>query len=279
MTAGVLVALGTVYLVWGSTYLAIKYIVGSLPPFLAMGARFLLAGALLTVDDPGVPRAAGLPDDAHPVRHRRAVRAVPAGRRQRPGRRRRAGRRLQHGRAAHRRDAAVGGPAARGAARPAVGGHRRRASWSGWPAWRSSCCPGVQGTAALGPLLLVCLSSVLWSVGTVLATRRPMPADPFVTTVVQMAVGGTAMVVLGSLGGEWGRLDAGGAAPSAWIAFAYLVRGRQRGRLQRLRVAARPRAAVAGHHVRVREPGGRRRAGRAVPRRAAHGERARRRRR
>jgi drug/metabolite transporter (DMT)-like permease len=83
--------------------------------------------------------------------------------------------------------------------------------------------PGVQGTVALGPLLLVCLSSVLWSVGTVLATRRPVPADPFVTTVVQMGVGGTALVVLGSLGGEWGRLELSGAAPSAWIAFAYLV--------------------------------------------------------
>ena len=45
MTAGVVVALVTVYLVWGSTYLAIKYIVGSLPPLLAMGVRFLLAGA------------------------------------------------------------------------------------------------------------------------------------------------------------------------------------------------------------------------------------------
>jgi drug/metabolite transporter (DMT)-like permease len=83
--------------------------------------------------------------------------------------------------------------------------------------------PGVQGEAALGPLLLVCLSSILWSCGTVLATRRPMPADPFVTTVVEMAVGGTAMVVLGSLGGEWGRLDLGAARPSAWIAFGYLV--------------------------------------------------------
>jgi drug/metabolite transporter (DMT)-like permease len=81
----------------------------------------------------------------------------------------------------------------------------------------------VQGDADLGPLLLVVLSSVLWSVGTVLATRRPMPADPFVTTVVEMAVGGTALVALGSLGGEWGRLDLSGTPPSAWIAFAYLV--------------------------------------------------------
>ena len=64
---------------------------------------------------------------------------------------------------------------------------------------------------------------MLWSCGTVLATRRPLPTDPFVTTVVEMAAGGTAMVVLGSLGGEWGRLDLAAAEASAWIAFVYLV--------------------------------------------------------
>ena len=72
-------------------------------------------------------------------------------------------------------------------------------------------------------ILLVCLSSMLGSCGTVLATRRPMPADPFVTTVVEMAVGGTAMVLLGSAGGEWGRLRLAGTEPSSWIAFVYLV--------------------------------------------------------
>jgi len=83
--------------------------------------------------------------------------------------------------------------------------------------------PGVRGAAPLGPLLLVCLSSLLWSVGTVFATRRPMPADPFVATVVEMAAGGTAMVVLGSLGGEWGRLELSATEPSSWLAFGYLV--------------------------------------------------------
>jgi drug/metabolite transporter (DMT)-like permease len=72
-------------------------------------------------------------------------------------------------------------------------------------------------------LLLVCLSSVLWSCGTVLATRRPVPADPFVTSVVQMAAGGVGLVVLGSLGGEWGRLDLAATPATSWIAFAYLV--------------------------------------------------------
>ena len=43
----VLLALLTVYLVWGSTYLAIHFALRSFPPFLLMGSRFLVAGALL----------------------------------------------------------------------------------------------------------------------------------------------------------------------------------------------------------------------------------------
>ncbi|HJU70487.1 MAG TPA: drug/metabolite exporter YedA [Paucimonas sp.] len=43
----VLPALLTVYFVWGSTYLAIHVALQSFPPFLLMGTRFLVAGALL----------------------------------------------------------------------------------------------------------------------------------------------------------------------------------------------------------------------------------------
>ena len=95
MTAGVLVALGTVYVVWGSTYLAIKYIVGSLPPFLSMGARFLLAGLLLVAVVLVFRGRAGVPDDPRQFVTAAVCRAVPAGGRQRPGRGRRAGRRLR----------------------------------------------------------------------------------------------------------------------------------------------------------------------------------------
>ena len=41
------VALGIVYLVWGSTYLAIRVGVGHLPPLLLAGTRYVIAGALL----------------------------------------------------------------------------------------------------------------------------------------------------------------------------------------------------------------------------------------
>ena len=40
-------ALATIYVVWGSTYLAIRLMVETVPPLLGAGFRFLLAGALM----------------------------------------------------------------------------------------------------------------------------------------------------------------------------------------------------------------------------------------
>ena len=40
-------ALWVVYIVWGSTYLAIEFSIRSMPPLLAMGSRFLTAGLLM----------------------------------------------------------------------------------------------------------------------------------------------------------------------------------------------------------------------------------------
>lgn len=40
-------AFAAVYLIWGSTYLGIRFAVETLPPFLMAGARFTIAGALL----------------------------------------------------------------------------------------------------------------------------------------------------------------------------------------------------------------------------------------
>ena len=43
----VLLAFAVVYLVWGSTYLAIRFAVESIPPLLMAGTRFLVAGGIL----------------------------------------------------------------------------------------------------------------------------------------------------------------------------------------------------------------------------------------
>lgn len=42
-----LLAFATIYLVWGSTYLAIRVAVETLPPFLSAGVRFVVAGILM----------------------------------------------------------------------------------------------------------------------------------------------------------------------------------------------------------------------------------------
>jgi drug/metabolite transporter (DMT)-like permease len=43
----VLAAFAAVYIVWGSTYLAIRYAVETIPPFLMGGARFVVSGLML----------------------------------------------------------------------------------------------------------------------------------------------------------------------------------------------------------------------------------------
>src|SRR5512141_954984 len=47
MKTRIAVALMTVYLVWGSTYLAIRFAVQSIPPFMMAGTRFIIPGILL----------------------------------------------------------------------------------------------------------------------------------------------------------------------------------------------------------------------------------------
>jgi drug/metabolite transporter (DMT)-like permease len=42
-------AFAAVYIFWGSTYLAIKYAIETLPPFLMAGSRFIVAGSILYV--------------------------------------------------------------------------------------------------------------------------------------------------------------------------------------------------------------------------------------
>jgi len=45
----ILAAFAAVYLFWGSTFLAIRFAIDSIPPFLMAGSRFLIAGAILYI--------------------------------------------------------------------------------------------------------------------------------------------------------------------------------------------------------------------------------------
>ena len=43
----IIAAFASIYVIWGSTYLAIMYAVETIPPFLMGGVRFLISGTLL----------------------------------------------------------------------------------------------------------------------------------------------------------------------------------------------------------------------------------------
>ena len=46
-TTAIVMAFAAIYLIWGSTYLAIRFAVETLPPFLMLSARFFTAGVLM----------------------------------------------------------------------------------------------------------------------------------------------------------------------------------------------------------------------------------------
>jgi len=61
--ARLIAAFAAVYIIWGSTYLAIRFAIETMPPFLMAGVRFLTAGSLLY--GWSVLRAGARPERAH----------------------------------------------------------------------------------------------------------------------------------------------------------------------------------------------------------------------
>jgi len=220
--AAVAVALGIVYVVWGSTYLAIGIVVETMPSLTSAGARFFLAGIVMA-----------LVLAARSGWHRLAVNRVQ-----------------------------LLGASLLGALLPAAGNGlvtigEDLGSPTGIAALMIASVPlwvvayrlmsgdrprgatiggvlvgftglvglvwviGVTGTIPLGPTLLLALAAVCWSFGSWLQPRLRLPRDPFVTTVYEMFVGGIALLVVGFGSGE--HIDVTAYSARSWIAWSYLV--------------------------------------------------------
>lgn len=218
-------ALGVVYVLWGSTYLANRSIIVDVPPLLAGGLRFLVGGALLS-----------------------GVVAAVAGRR-----------------AFGMTRAQLGTTALSGLLLPAWGnglvtlGQQQvssglaalliaavplyivvlRALTGDRPGVRTVVGVGV-GAAGLALLLLtgssgsggtegsawwgaplVLLAGLGWAGGTFATTRLPVPANPFALAAVQMLVGGAVLLAVSTAAGD--RLDVAAVGASAWWAWAYMA--------------------------------------------------------
>ena len=209
-------------MVWGSTYLAIAYVVQSLPPLLSAGVRFLTASALLALF-------------LMIRRGRSAFRAT--------------GRQLltaagigvllllggNGGVTLAEKHHLPSGLAALLVAGVPLFVVVLRTLGRDRPAGRTliGVAIGFVGLAVLllpgarpeGVSLLVAAtvvaSSVLWSIGSFVATRSDLPPDTVLTTVVEMTGGGIALLIAGAFTGE--RLHPERVELSALLGLAYLI--------------------------------------------------------
>ena len=223
LTAGVLLALVGVYLIWGSTYLAIRVVVtGGIPPLLGMGARFMVAGLLLgTVlrlrRGPGALRVTGAQLGAAAIVGTlllgggNGLVAV-------------AEQRLPSGLAALLVSTTplwivVLGAfvAQRPGLLPLAG------TLVGFAGTVVLARPGALGTIPWWWAALVLVGTASWATGSLYLRRRTRPADLFVSSAYQMALGGVALLAGGLARGEASDVHLGTVPASAWWALLYLV--------------------------------------------------------
>jgi drug/metabolite transporter (DMT)-like permease len=212
-----------VYVVWGSTYLAIAIQVQTLPPLLSAGLRHAVAGALL-----GTWLL---------VRRRRGA--------------------LRVGRAEVAGAALVGALLLAGGNGLVVLAERTVPSGltalivASVPLWivvfrlvagdriRASLMVGVLAgfagvallmvprgaTGQVDPLglLMVLAASFSWALGTFASPRLRMPRDPIVSTALQMLAGAAVLLLTGVAIGEPARTDPSRFSTSSMLALGYLV--------------------------------------------------------
>jgi drug/metabolite transporter (DMT)-like permease len=228
-TAAVAVALLIVYVVWGSTYLGIAVMIETLPPLLAAGVRYAVAGLLM------------LGALAAHARLRRST--EPA---ERPT-------------AAHWRSAFIigsllllggnGGVVLSELLIPSGVAAVLVATMPIWLALFDSILSrrrpsglviggllagivgvailiapeeGVDGLDPLG-IGLVVMATISWAAGSLYARRAPLPRSALLGTGLEMLAGGVVLMAAGSLIGEIGRTNVAEFSTDSLLALAYLI--------------------------------------------------------
>lgn len=223
-TSTLLGAFAVVYVVWGSTYLAIRFAIETIPPLLMASARFLVAGTLLYAwarwrgaprPTPSQWRSAAVVGGLLFVGGNGAVvvseQWVPSGlvalvvasvplwmvvvdwlwgSRARPSRRTSAG---------------------------------LMAGFAGVAVLAGSPGAGAGGSRELLGVALVTAGSAAWAAGSIYARQADLPPRPRLWVAMQMLAGGVFLLPLALATGEWARLDAGAISLKSFLALVYLI--------------------------------------------------------
>jgi drug/metabolite transporter (DMT)-like permease len=79
------------------------------------------------------------------------------------------------------------------------------------------------GRTGLLPAAVALLGAVAWGAGTVWAGHAARPGQPFLGSALELVCAGVALIGLGALGGELGRVPAHALTGGSAVAFGYLV--------------------------------------------------------
>jgi drug/metabolite transporter (DMT)-like permease len=213
-------ALLVVYVVWGSTYFAIKVVVDTMPPLLSAGGRFLVAGAILAA----ILRLRGT---SLRVTRRELAASALAGSLLLA-----LGNGMVHV-AETRIDSSVAAmivgtvPLQIVALRIVAGDDPARAtrvsSVAGLVGLALVVAPGLGDGSTVFGLAVMLAAAMSWSLGSFLSPRVGLPRSPFVAAVYEMLAGGLLLVVGGTALGELGQLDSQALAADSIAAWLYLV--------------------------------------------------------
>jgi drug/metabolite transporter (DMT)-like permease len=218
-------AFAAIYVVWGSTYLAIRFAIETLPPFLMASARFLIAGAVLYAWARLYGRA------ARPTREQWRAAAVVGVLLLLGG----------NGLVVWAQTRVPSGVAAlligmlpcwmvlfdwlrpRGV-RPGpkiVLGLGLGLAGLVWLIGPDSLMGG--GRVDLLGALALLLAEISWAAGSIYSRHAPLPPAPFLSTAMQMLAGSIALLIVSVALGEPWRMDPTGFSARSILAWIYLI--------------------------------------------------------
>jgi len=224
--AAILGAFAIVYLVWGSTYLGIRFAIDSIPPLLMAGSRYALAGALLY----GFMRWRGEPAPTrrgwgHALLIGFCLLTVGNG-----------GVTLGEQYVSSGLTALLvaivplflavlgwlSGLSDRPTPRVALGLLLGMAG-----VYLVARTPGESHVALPGHenlgLGLVLVAALLWAIGSLYAKKHQPASSPFLAGGMQMLCGGGLMLIIGVSRGETQGFELAAVTTQSWLAYAYLV--------------------------------------------------------
>jgi drug/metabolite transporter (DMT)-like permease len=220
-------ALLIVYVVWGSTYLAIAVMIQTLPPLVAAGVRYATAGLLLLAGIAIWRRVRGQPGERPSRLQWRSALII--------------GTLLLlggNGGVVLAEQRIPSGIAALIVATSPIWMAIFEALVAGQRPSRLALAGLVAGAVGVGILVvplagvaaldlvgigLVAGAAICWSLGSIYARRAPLPRSPFQGAGLEMVAGGTVMLGVGLLRGELSAVDPATFSSASLLAVAYLI--------------------------------------------------------